>query len=156
MFATIWMCTHEWSLISIRATAFTFETCHQPLSCLSALTRSISVRSLRLPRTGTLIFIRSIASAGVSRASRSASSEAGWSIRSAVSLSIDIEPSLFLLFVPDRLPRLARRRLGQDRPLGLGEPVVERRQHMRLKRDDERAGDRAADQVLPEVRQPDE
>ena len=52
MFVTIWMCTQEWSLISIRATAFTFETCHQALSCLSSFTRSISVRSLRLPRTG--------------------------------------------------------------------------------------------------------
>ena len=31
MFVTIWMCTQEWSLISIRATAFTFATCHQPL-----------------------------------------------------------------------------------------------------------------------------
>src|SRR3954468_13486227 len=88
MFVTIWMCTQEWSLISIRATAFTFETCHQPFSCLSALTRSTIVRSLRLPRTGTLIRIRSTASDGVSRASRSASSDAGWSIRSAVSLSI--------------------------------------------------------------------
>src|SRR3954464_3674182 len=88
MFVTIWMCTHEWSLISIRATAFTFETCHQPLSCLSAFTRSTIVRSLRLPRTGTLIRIRSTASDGVSRASRSASSAAGGSIRSAVSLSI--------------------------------------------------------------------
>src|SRR3954471_24666880 len=87
MFVTIWMCTHEWSLISIRATAFTFETCHQPFSCLSALTRSTSWRSLRLPGTGTLIRIRSIASVGVSRASCSASSDAGWSIRSAVSLS---------------------------------------------------------------------
>ena len=52
MLVTIWMCTQEWSLISMRATAFTFETCHQPLSCVSSLTRSISVRSLRLPRTG--------------------------------------------------------------------------------------------------------
>ena len=68
MFVTIWMCTQEWSLISIRATALTFETCHQPLSWSSALTRSISVRSLRLPRTGTLIRIRATASAGVSRA----------------------------------------------------------------------------------------
>ncbi len=34
MFVTIWMCTHEWSLISIRATAFTFETCHQRLELL--------------------------------------------------------------------------------------------------------------------------
>ena len=38
MFVTIWMCTQEWSLIAIRATAFTFETCHQPLSWSSRLT----------------------------------------------------------------------------------------------------------------------
>ena len=46
MFVTIWMCTQEWSLISIRATALTFATCHQPLSWSSALTRSISVAEL--------------------------------------------------------------------------------------------------------------
>ncbi len=69
MFVTIWMCTQEWSLISIRATAFTFETCHQAFSCSSSFTRSISVRSLRLPRTGTLIRMRAIASVGVSRTS---------------------------------------------------------------------------------------
>ena len=40
MFVTIWMCTHEWSLISMRATAFTFATCHHAFSCLSAFTRS--------------------------------------------------------------------------------------------------------------------
>ena len=34
MFVTIWMCTQEWSLIPIRATAFTFETCHQRLELL--------------------------------------------------------------------------------------------------------------------------
>ena len=39
MLATIWMCTQEWSLISSRATAFTFATCHQPLSWSSSLTR---------------------------------------------------------------------------------------------------------------------
>ena len=94
MFVTIWMCTHEWSLISMRATAFTFETCHHPFSCLSSFTRSISVRSLRLPRTGTRIRIRSTASAGVSRTSRSASAATGCSIRSAVSLSIAIKPSI--------------------------------------------------------------
>src|SRR3954471_19203306 len=87
MFVTIWMCTHEWSLISIRATAFTFETCHQPFNCLSALTRSTSWRSFRFPRTGTLIRIRSIASVGVSLASCSASAATGCSIRSAVSWS---------------------------------------------------------------------
>ena len=90
MFVTIWMCTQEWSLISMRATAFTFDTCHHAFSCLSSLTRSINVRSFRLPRTGTLIFIRSMASAGVSVASCSASAAIGWSIRSAVSLSIAI------------------------------------------------------------------
>ena len=62
MFVTIWMCTQEWSLISMRATALTFATCHQPFSWRSALTRSTSVRSLRLPRTGTLMRIRSTAS----------------------------------------------------------------------------------------------
>src|SRR3954447_9649901 len=87
MFVTIWMCTHEWSLISRRSTAFTFETCHQPLSCRSALTRSISVRSLRFPRTGTRMRIPSTACAGVNRVSRSASAEAGCSIRSSVSSS---------------------------------------------------------------------
>jgi hypothetical protein len=30
MFVTIWMCTQEWSLISMRTVAFTFATCHQP------------------------------------------------------------------------------------------------------------------------------
>src|SRR6266545_5785807 len=85
--ATIWMCTQEWSLICIRTTAFTFEACHHPFSCVSSLTRSSKRLSLRLPRTGTLIFICLTASAGVSRVSRSASSETGWSIRSSVSLS---------------------------------------------------------------------
>ena len=37
MFVTIWMCTHEWSLISSRATAFTFETCHQRLQLVVAV-----------------------------------------------------------------------------------------------------------------------
>src|SRR3954469_12053878 len=90
MFVTIWTCTQEWSLIAIRETALTFETCHQPLSSLSLLTRSISVRSLRSPRTGTLIFMRETASAGGSRVSCSASESTGCSIRSAVSLSIAI------------------------------------------------------------------
>ena len=31
MFVTIWMCTQEWSLISIRVTALTLATCHQRL-----------------------------------------------------------------------------------------------------------------------------
>ena len=34
MLATIWMCTQEWSLISIRTTAFTFATCHHALHLL--------------------------------------------------------------------------------------------------------------------------
>src|SRR3954466_9035042 len=85
MFVTIWICTHEWSLISIRATAFTFATCHQALTWSSLLTRSITVRSLRFARTGTRIRICFTASAGVRRVSRSASSEAGCSIRFSVS-----------------------------------------------------------------------
>src|SRR5229473_2816047 len=85
--ATIWMCTHEWSLICMRTTAFTFDACHHPFSCVSSLTRSSSRRSLRLPRTGTLIFICATASVGLSRVSRSASSETGCSIRSSVFLS---------------------------------------------------------------------
>ena len=64
MLATIWMCTQEWSLISIRTTAFTFETCHHAFTCLSSLTRSSSLRSLRLPRTGRLMRIFSTACAG--------------------------------------------------------------------------------------------
>src|SRR6266542_3084767 len=87
MLATIWTCTQEWSLIWSRTTAFTLATCHQLLSCLSSFTRSSSVRSLRLPRTGTLIFICSTACAGVSRVSRRASSETGSSIRCSVSRS---------------------------------------------------------------------
>src|SRR5712691_8277600 len=91
MLATIWTCTQEWSLIRIRATAFTLAACHQPLSCASALTRSRMRRSLRLPRTGTLIRICATACAGVRRVSRSASSETGFSIRCSVSRSRSIE-----------------------------------------------------------------
>src|SRR5947208_12266106 len=87
MLATIWMCTQEWSLMCIRATAFTFDACHHAFSCVSALTRSRIRRSFRFPRTGTLIFICATAWVGVRRVSRSASSETGWSIRSSVSLS---------------------------------------------------------------------
>src|ERR687895_205668 len=47
MLATIWMWTHEWSLISSRATAFTFATCHQAFSCRSSLTRWPVVRDVR-------------------------------------------------------------------------------------------------------------
>ena len=50
MFVTIWMCTHEWSLISSRATALTLATCHHAFSCVSALTRWMIVRSLRFAR----------------------------------------------------------------------------------------------------------
>src|SRR6266576_2717905 len=71
----------------MRATAFTFDACHHPLSCVYSFTRSRSLRSLRFPRTGTLIFICATASVGLSRVSRSASSETGCSIRSSVSLS---------------------------------------------------------------------
>src|SRR5437588_9209074 len=148
MLATIWMCTQEWSLISMRATAFTFETCHHALSCLSAFTRSTTVRNLRFPRTGTLMRMRSIASEGVSRTSRSASSGMGWSIRSAVSLSSAMPRSLFGLFgallVPDGRPRLRARR-GQDRPLRISEPVVEDGQHVRFVRNRDGSRERSAD-----------
>ena len=87
MLATIWMCTQEWSLIPSRLTAFTFETCHQALSPLSAFTRSSNVRSLRFRCAGTLIRIEETASAGERRTSRSASSETGSSMRSRSSLS---------------------------------------------------------------------
>src|SRR3978361_53011 len=85
MFVTIWMWTHEWSLISIRATAFTFATCHQRLIWSSLLTRSMTVRSFLFARTGTRMRICFTASAGVRRVSRSASSEAGCSILFSVS-----------------------------------------------------------------------
>ena len=114
MFVTIWTCTQEWSLIAIRETALTFETCHQPLTWSSALTRSISVRSLRLPRTGTLIRIRATASAGVRRVSCSASASTGCSIRSAVSLSMATRASIVRsMSAESSAPRL--------RPLGVGE-----------------------------------
>ena len=64
MFVTIWMCTQEWSLICIRATAFTFATCHQPFSWSSRFTRSITRRSFSFAATGTLIRIRATASVG--------------------------------------------------------------------------------------------
>ncbi len=90
MFVTIWMWTHEWSLIPMRATALTFETCHQPFSWLSALTRSTIWRSFRFPRSGTRMRIDSTACAGVSRVSRSASAETGSSMRSCVSGSTSL------------------------------------------------------------------
>src|SRR5207244_3478138 len=64
MLVTIWMCTHEWSLISRRTTAFTFATCHHALSWVSSSTFSRSRRSLRFPRAGTRMCIAATASAG--------------------------------------------------------------------------------------------
>src|SRR5919204_1421508 len=87
MLATIWMCTQEWSLIPSRFTALTFATCHQALRPSSALTRSRILRSFALRCAGTLIRICAVASRGESRASRSASADAGSSIRSRSSLS---------------------------------------------------------------------
>src|SRR5438128_2565784 len=87
MLATIWMCTHEWSLIPRRLTAFTFATCHHAFRPSSALTRSSTLRSFALRCAGTLIRICAAASRGERRASRSASAEAGSSIRSRSSLS---------------------------------------------------------------------
>ncbi len=106
MFATIWMCTQEWSLISIRTTAFTFATCHQPFSCLSSFTRSSSFRSLRLPRTGRLMCIFSTACAGVSLVSRTASADTGSSMRSSVFLSSS------LMCAPPRCARTCRGMTG--------------------------------------------
>src|SRR5262249_31656485 len=90
MLVTIWMCTQEWSLISSRRTAFTFATCHQPFSCSSALTRSITRLSFWWPRSGTRMRICLTACAGVSLVSRSASAETGSSIRSRVSGSSSV------------------------------------------------------------------
>ena len=77
MFATIWMCTQEWSLIWSLAMALTFETCQSAFSSVSWLTRSRIDRSLRLPRAGTRIRICATACAGVMRASRSSSAAGG-------------------------------------------------------------------------------
>src|SRR3954452_4382415 len=115
MFATIWMCTQEWSLISIRATAFTFATCHHALSCVSAFTRSTSVRSLRLPRSGTRIRICATASAGVRRVSRFASAETGCSMRPSVSGSIAMRRTLLAGGELNRERRHVRARLDCDR-----------------------------------------
>ena len=93
MFVTIWMCTQEWSLMLRRPIAFTFETCHQALSSSSALTCSITARSLRLPRVGTRMRMRAVASAGVMRVSCSTStSSAGCSISSSEVGSSGIAP----------------------------------------------------------------
>src|SRR4051794_5808569 len=124
MFATIWMCTQEWSLISIRATAFTFATCHHALSCVSAFTRSTSVRSLRLPRSGTLIRICATASAGVRRISRVASAETGCSIRPSVSGSIAMRRTLLAGGQLDRERRAAGARLDGDRPVHAGQELA--------------------------------
>src|SRR2546430_12812086 len=142
MFETIWMCTQEWSLIRIRATAFTFAACHQPLSCVSALTRSSSRRSLRLPRTGTLIFISATAWVGVRRVSRSASAEAGCSILSSVSrsrltaTSLVLELSRFVL-VPDGVP--IGLGLGDDGPVRIRKAVIDDAESVARVGSDERA-----------------
>src|SRR2546426_2636851 len=152
MLATIWMCTHEWSLMCIRATAFTLDACHHALSCVSSLTRSSIRRSFRLPRTGTLIFISLTACAGVRRVSRSASSETGWSIRSSVSRSSSTASSLErsarrvvaapVVLVPDGLP--AGRSLRQDGSARFCEPVVDHAHGMRPVRKSDRTGDTRA------------
>src|SRR5207253_9966500 len=94
-------CTHEWSLISMRATAFTFATCHQPLTWSSLLTRSMTVRSFLFARTGTRMRICFTASAGVRRVSRSASSDAGCSIRFSVSGSRLIGGEAYVVAGPE-------------------------------------------------------
>ncbi len=83
MFVTIWMCTQEWSLISMRATALTFATCHQPLSCV-VLVDAVDHRSqlaVRAHRHADA-HLRAPLPRGVMRVSRSASAETGCSIRS--------------------------------------------------------------------------
>ena len=85
MLTTTWIWTHEWSLICMRATALTFETCHHAFSCGSAFARSMTRRSFLLPRSGNRMRIPSIASAGVMRVSRTASEETGPSIRCSIS-----------------------------------------------------------------------
>ena len=116
MFVTIWMCTQEWSLISRRTTAFTFATCHQPLSCWSALTRSISCASLRLPRSGTRMRIaRRPATASAASRARPRPRR-GSSIRSSVSR---IEPRRRRARVARATARRAARAVGlaaQRRP----------------------------------------
>src|SRR5688500_14461152 len=164
MFATIWMCTHEWSLISSRPTAFTLATCHHALSWVSPLTRSISVRSLRFARDGTLMRIRATASAGVSLTSCSASSEAGDSIRSSVSGSRPLTPrnpagrSEGGRAVARR--RRRRVRVGDGGGGGgcLGPALREREVHQRPgdgdERDDDRVRDQVADEAVEPVRKP--
>ncbi len=72
MFVTIWTCTHEWSLICRRVTAFTFAACQSAFSEVSWLTRSTTSRRVRLPRAGRVTRMSRTASAGVMRAPRSA------------------------------------------------------------------------------------
>ena len=107
MLATIWMRTQEWSLISSRTTAFTFETCHQAFTCLSSLTRSSSFRSFRLPRTGKLT--RILSTAWRRAASRARPPRDGASIRSSVSLSRSIRCG------PRRCARTCRAASGSSR-----------------------------------------
>src|SRR5512132_733911 len=152
MLATIWMWTQEWSLMCIRATAFTLATCHQALSCVSALTRSRIRRNFRFPRTGTLIFICVTACLGVRRVSRSASAETGWSMRSSVSGSSVTAPSLEplarrvvaapVVLLPHGLP--AGVALGQDWPARLRKAVVDHAHRMRPVGKSDGAGDAGA------------
>ena len=94
MLVTIWMCTQEWSLISSRAAALTFETCHQRLELVVAVDALDHRRELPVRRaSGTLIRIWAIASVGVRRASRSASAETGSSMRPWVSASSGVSGS---------------------------------------------------------------
>ena len=72
MLVTIWMCTHEWSLICSRVTAFTLAACQSAFSDVSWLARSTTSRSVRLPRAGRVMRMSRTASAGVMRAPRSA------------------------------------------------------------------------------------
>src|SRR3954454_21479367 len=72
MLVTIWMCTHEWSLIWRRVTALTLAACHSAFSESSLFARSTMSRSRRLPRAGRLIRMSRTASVGVMRAPRSA------------------------------------------------------------------------------------
>ena len=52
MLVTIWMCTHEWSLIWSRTTALTFATCHHALSCGSAFDVLEQAPELAVPARG--------------------------------------------------------------------------------------------------------
>ena len=52
MLTTIWMCTQEWSLIFIRATALTLETCHQAFSWASLFDAVEDAPELAVPALG--------------------------------------------------------------------------------------------------------